>query len=315
MELSIVIVNWNSREYLRKCLESIFRNTQGVQFEVVAIDSGSFDGCDRMLAECYPQVKFIQSAANLGFARANNVAAAESRGDCLLFLNPDTEIVGNAVGAMCAAMRALPDVGVLGCRLLNSDGTLQSSCIQPIPTIVNQLLGVEAFRRRWPRKRLWGMAALYHEGTEPREVEGVSGACLMVRRATFERVGRFTDEYFMYAEDLDLSYKVRQAGRRNYYVPTATVIHHGGSSSEQAASAFATVMMREAVWRFRRRTRGRAYAMAYRVAMLGSAAGRLALLGPAWLAGRGSAAARAKWLAILRWTVGRDGIVASYYGR
>ncbi|HJR59555.1 MAG TPA: glycosyltransferase family 2 protein [Vicinamibacterales bacterium] len=316
VELSIVIVNWNSQEHLKNCLASIAAHAGRLEPEVVVIDSGSFDGSDRMMAEHYPQMRFIQSSTNLGFAKANNRAFEATSGEAVLFLNPDTELVGPALEILLAALTSRPDAGLVGCRLLDSDGTVQSTCIQSIPTILNQLLGSDLLRRRWPRSRLWGMAALYDDRPGPHEVEAVSGACVLVRRQVFTKVGRFSEDYFMYAEDMDLSYKVRQAGYRNYYVPSATVTHHGGSSSDQAASAFAAVMMREAIWRFLRKTRGDAYALGYRIAMLCAATGRLGLLAASRIGGRNGASRRAswqKWVAVLRWGVRRDAIVNRYY--
>jgi GT2 family glycosyltransferase len=201
---------------------------------------------------------------------------------------------------------------------LNSDGSVQTSCIQSIPTILNQLLDSEALRRRWPKLPLWGMRPLYEYTGKPAEVEGVSGACLMVARRTFERVGGFSEDYFMYAEDLDLAFKVREAGYRNYYVPDATVIHYGGSSSEQASSTFSAVMLPEAIWRFLRKTRGDLYGLGYRAAMCASALARLTILWlTRWFAPqRGYRAVDgsvAKWVAVLRWSLKRDDLVKRYY--
>lgn len=317
MRLSVIIVNWNSKAYLRKCLASIRRGS-GLNPEIVVIDSGSNDGCGQMLHEEYPSVRFIQSPRNLGFAAANNRAFLEAAGEALLFLNPDTEVSENAIGAMVAHLQALPNAGVLGCRLLNSDGSLQTSCVQSIPTITNQILDSDFPRQWWPRSPLWGMAPLLEEGGHPREVAAVSGACLMIARSTFERVGGFSEDYFMYAEDVDLAYKVKRAGYRNYYVPTATVVHHGGNSTAQAGSRFSAVMRPEAIWRFLCKTRGRRYALGYRAAMAVAATARLAAM--QFLPGlrapvpdSGGVDSRHKWHGVLRWALRRDGIVRQYY--
>jgi GT2 family glycosyltransferase len=315
LDLSIIIVNWHSQEYLKKCIASILANTRRTSFEIIVIDSASFDGCERMLREHYPQVRFVQSCANLGFARSNNRAFEMSIGESLLFLNPDTELAGPAIDTMHARLKALPAAGIVGCRLLNADGTVQSSCIQSIPTIANQLLDSEALRARWPKSRLWGMAPLHEGSAQASEVEAVSGACLMLRRTTFERVGRFSAEYFMYAEDMDLAYQVREAGYINYYVPDASVIHYGGSSSERAASAFSAVMMPEAVYRFLRKTRGTAYSLGYRLAMFVAAVGRIAFLtvGSFLSGGDSREASTRKWRAILLWALHKDDIVKRHY--
>lgn len=320
MDLSIIIVNWNSCDYLQRCIASIEANTHAVEFEVVVIDAGSFDGCDRMLRRSFPQVRFLQSPINCGFAAANNRAFRESVGERVLFLNPDTELVGPALETLCAALDSLPDAGLVGCRLLNADGTVQSSCVLATPTISNQFLDSEFLRARWPKSRLWGAAALYQEGNAAREVEAVSGACLLTRRETFEQVGGFSDDYFMYAEDLDLAYRLRRAGCKTYYVPAATVIHCGGSSAGHAGNSFTAAMMPEATWRFFRRNRGMAPALGYRAAMLASAVGRLAILEASRLLGprlptpsRDSSIQ--KWLTVLRWSLWRDETVKRFYAR
>lgn len=308
MDVSIIIVNWHSKEYLRACLASIRRHTRTLAYEIIVIDSASFDGCEAMLRDEHPDVRFIQSATNLGFARANNRAASEANGTCLLFLNPDTELVGPAIEALYEALSTRPDAGVVGGMLLNSDRTLQVSCVQSIPTLLNQLLDSELLRLRWPKSRLWGITALYQAGRDAREVEAISGACLMMRRKTFEDLGGFSEEYFMYAEDIDLAYRARQAGYRNYYVPDATVIHYGGGSSNHASSAFSAVMLREAICRFMAKTYGPAYAFAYRIGMGATAIARLCALGALRVAGRREPAIRAsrrKWQAVLRWSLNR----------
>ena len=256
-QVSVIIVNWNSKDYLRRCLATVFAQTKTVELEVVVIDSASFDGCDTMLREHYPQVRFIQSADNCGFARANNRAFEESTKGCVLFLNPDTELVGPAIDILCARVNSLPDCGIVGGKLLNPDRTIQWGSVQAIPTIVNKVLDSDFLKAVWPRSSLWGMAALYDTTTGARDVETLSGACLMAKRRVFEEIGRFSEEYFMYAEDVDLCYKSRTAGYHNYYVPEATLIHYGGSSSQLKASTFTAVMMPEATLRFLKKTRVR----------------------------------------------------------
>jgi GT2 family glycosyltransferase len=321
MDLSIVVVNWHSRDYLHKCIASILTHTRDIAYEIIVIDSASFDGCDRMLREEYPQVRFLQSATNVGFAKANNCAFQESHGDCLLFLNPDTKLVGPAINTLYEYLQSLPDAGALGCRLLNSNGTLQSTCIRAIPTVLNRILDSELLRTRWRRSRLWGMAPLYEEGTAAKEAEAISGACLMVKRSVFEKVGRFSEDYFMYAEDMDLSYKIRSAGYRNYYVPAATVVHYGGSSSEHTPTPFSAVMMPEATWRFLRKTGGPLHGLAYRLGMCASAVLRLLLLAvgsrlrPGERQNQTWQTSSRKWRSVLRWSLNRDMLVRQYYPR
>ena len=313
LDLSIIIVNWNSADYVRRCLRSVYDHTHDLQFEIIVVDNASYDGCGEMLAREFPGVIFIQSDENLGFARANNLGFKKSTGAALLFLNPDTELVGSAINLLLSQLRNLPKAGAVGARLLNTDGTLQTSCVQSLPTILNQALDIELLRRLSPRSRLWGMAPLFSAGNQPSEVEVISGACLLLTRDLFESVGRFSEEYFMYTEDLDLCFKTRRAGFENYYVPAATVIHHGGGSSRQSNSQFSSVMVRESVGRFLRKTHGRSCAAVYQAAIGASAIFRLLLLALAALVGLAFSKQRQrifcafkKWLAILRWSLGLE---------
>ena len=316
--LSIIIVNWNSKDYVRKCLRSVYAHSHGLSFEIIVVDSASHDGCGEMLASEFPDVRFIQSEQNIGFANANNMGAVQARGECLLFLNPDTELVNPAINLLFEALTGLKDAGAVGARLLNGDGSLQTSCIQAFPTILNQLLDAEAIRRRFPKAFLWGIAPLYSKQVELAEVEAISGACIMMKRDVFMDIGCFSVDYFMYAEDMDLCYKAARKGRVNYYVPGAVIIHHGDGSVQNAKSNFATIMAVESLWRYFKKYRGVVYASIFRGGLLLSGTGRLLLL-----TGRRSLSPREdqhsfhkaswnKWTAIMRWATGRERWVLKY---
>jgi N-acetylglucosaminyl-diphospho-decaprenol L-rhamnosyltransferase len=309
-DLSIIIVNWNSKDYLRKCIASILANTHGIELEIIVIDSASFDGCGEMLQEYYPQVCFIQSDKNLGFAKANNKAYQVSKGQSLLFLNPDTELVNCGINRLYNKLHSLPHAGIVGAKLLNSDRTTQTSCIQSFPNIMNQVFDAEVLRKCFPRWGLWGMAPLFDQGNTPVEVEAVSGACLMIIKSVFEKVGMFCEDFFMYSEDIDLSYMVGQAGYKTYYVPDAVVIHHGGaSSSKRSINTFSDVMLLESQWHFFRKTRPAWYCHLYCMAMFSVSLLRITLLAFIWpvfkMRGIGPLAevALKKWTARLRWTL------------
>ena len=310
MDLSIIIVNWKSKDFLRKCVATVLAETRDLAFEIIVIDSASFDGSGEMLKQEFPQVRFIQSQENLGFSKANNRAFETSSGEVVLFLNPDTELVGPAINQLYTTLKGLPNAGAVGCKLLNSDGSIQSSCIQAFPTILNQALSMEALRRLTPRARLWGMRAIFDANPQPAEVEMISGACLMMRRSVFQQVGQFSTEYFMYAEDVDLCYKARRAGFNNYYSGEAVVVHHGGGSSQQARSNFSSIMMIESISQFLKKSRGQAYGFGYRLVLGGSALIRVAVLvalSPIILFRNGASrwrAACSKWLAVFNWGLG-----------
>jgi N-acetylglucosaminyl-diphospho-decaprenol L-rhamnosyltransferase len=311
MDLSIIIVNWNSCGYLEKCLGSIYGHVLNIQFEVIVIDNASYDGCAAMLTKNFPDVRFVQSTENLGFARANNLAFSDSIGRTLLFLNPDTEVTAGALERMLTVFESRPDAGAVGCRLLNSDLSIQITSVQAFPTILNEVLDYSSLREWFPHSRLWGNAVLWEQTPCVREVDCISGACLMIRRDVFKAIDRFSTGYFMYVEDRDLCYKVRQAGYRSYFINTADVIHYGGTSSDsRPESSFETVMRCESLFSFMRWRRGMLYAGMYRLTMAAAAVGRLAALGTisAFSSRRNRDTqlrnSLTKWVFIFRWTAG-----------
>jgi GT2 family glycosyltransferase len=312
VELSIIIVNWNSVDYVLECARTIREQTPLLRYEVIVVDNASHDRCAERLDREYPDVTYVQNARNSGFGAANNLGGWKAQGAVLLFLNPDTEVQDRAIERLYWRFQKLTDPGAVGCRLLNTDGSLQTSCVQALPSVLNQVLDAEVLRRWFPNAGLWGTARLLQNGEEPVEVEAVSGACLMMSREVFRCVGGFGSEYFMYGEDLDLCLKARQAGFRNYHVGEAVVVHHGGGSSQETRSDFSIVMMRESVSRLLRKSRGGFYSGCYRLAMMGAAIVRLILLGvlfPVWVAARRMQKwheALKKWFAVLRWGFGLE---------
>ena len=313
MNLSIIFVNWNSTGYLRECIASIYEFTHEISFEIIIVDNASTVRDFDLLAEYFPSVTIVKSLRNLGFARANNLGFRHSSGDCLLFLNPDTKLVAPAINVMLERLQSLPNAGVVGCKHLNPDLSLQTSCIQRFPTILNQLIDIEYFRLRSPNSRLWGIGPLFSNNPLPTQVEAISGACMMLKRGVFEKAGMFSEDYFMYAEDLDLCYKVVRSGFGNYYVGETSLIHYGGvSSGQHKVNQWATIMKFKAVQHFCVKTRGRMYGFMYKVAMGCNALGRLlliALLLPfpgIWRHKRNLSATSSKWNAVLKWALGWD---------
>lgn len=311
MELSIIIVNWNSAEFISQCVKSIEEQTT-VAYEIIVVDNASTREDLEKLKEHCPQVNLIACAENLGFARANNLGFQHSSGDYILFLNPDTKVIGPALNTMLREIRLLPQAGVLGCKLLNSDMSVQLSAIQRFPTILNQVFDVEYLQVRWPKCPLWNVAPLLSNDGRLTEVEVVSGACMLIRRKVFEQVGMFSDDYFMYAEDVDLSYKIHCQGFTNYYFGAASIIHHGGKSScQQEVSYWPTTMRYKAMRQLLGKTKGRLYGSAYRAAMGCAALVRLSLLALAAPFGnriydqQSLRFATGKWKVVLMWAIGR----------
>ncbi len=296
-DLSIIIVNWNSTSYLLKCLESICAQTHETAFEIIVVDNASPDGDVGIVKQQYPDVVVIESPVNLGFAGANNLGFRSSRGAYVAFLNPDTMLLNPAFDLMFRRAASLPSMGAMGCTLLNEDQSVQTACIQTFPTILNQLLDLDVLRNRFPACPLWNIAPLFAGGTEPSRVEVISGACVMFRREVFAQIGQFSEEYFMYAEDLDLCYKAAQAGFTNYYIPQGQIIHYGGKSSVRRR---AVVMKWRSILQYVAKHRGYAYQLVFRAAMACSALVRLALLMAALAVSRGGRRNSARD-AMLKW--------------
>ena len=307
-ELSIIFVNWNSAHYLETAITSTYSHTSGIHFEIIVVDNASPSSDADSVKKRFPEIQLMKAAVNLGFGRANNLGFQSASGQYVLFLNPDTKLVNPAINMMLDQLKSMPDRGTIGCKLLNSDLSLQTSCIQTFPTILNQVLDTDVLRKRWPASRLWGTKALYSDAVAAAKVEVVSGACLMIRREVFEKVGGFTEEYFMYAEDLDLCNKVVRAGYHNYYTGGGTVIHYGGGSSQPES---ATVMKWRSIIRYMVLNHSRVYALAFRAAMILAAMCRLLILAVARATSGAPASdefsSYTKWKAILRTLLGYGG--------
>jgi N-acetylglucosaminyl-diphospho-decaprenol L-rhamnosyltransferase len=314
MDLSIIIVNWNSLDYLQGCLASIYRNTSGLRFEIIVVDNASPNGDVDILRTIFPAVKIIKCHQNLGYARANNLGFKTSAGAAVLMLNPDTELVGPAINRLVEALRSLPDAGIIGGKHVNPNLTVQTTSIHRFPTVLKEVADIEVLRRLWPRCPLWSIGPLFSRSLQPVSVDIIPGACMLLRREVFEQVGMFSEEYFMYAEDIDLNYKVAKAGYKRYFIPDAVIIHYGGgSSSRQTVNQWATRMQLHAMSQYYAKTRSRGYAGFYKAAMAVCALGRLSVIaiarwfGSALLDRENSRHAKEKWSVILRWAVGLDG--------
>ena len=249
--LSILIVSWNTAALLAECLTSVHAEVQRLAptaTETIIVDNGSIDGSVAMVRERFPWVYLIENVANVGFAQANNQAMEQAQGEFVLLLNSDTRLLPGALQALLAFMAAHPPAGACGARLLNDDGSLQPSC-QPMLT---------------PEREFWRLAfldALLPRATykmarwpvdQPHRVEVIKGACLLLRRAALDQIGWLDESYFMYTEEVDLCYRLAQAGWELWWVPQAQVIHYGAASSKQAAEAMYLQLYRSKVQFYRK---------------------------------------------------------------
>jgi N-acetylglucosaminyl-diphospho-decaprenol L-rhamnosyltransferase len=235
LDLSVIIVSWNVRDLLAACLDSLAGC--GISTETIVVDNASSDGSAAMLAARYPAVRVIANPDNRGFTRANNQGLALSSGRYVLFLNPDTEVVGDALRTMVSYMDEHPRTGALGPRLRFGDGTQQSSR-RRFPTLATALFESSPVAWHWPNNR-W--ARWYHmedcPDDEVQRVDWVVGAALLARRDVLEQIGGFDEGFFMYSEELDWCKRAADAGWEVVYLPAAQIIHYEGKSSEQAVAA------------------------------------------------------------------------------
>jgi hypothetical protein len=237
MDLSIIIVNYNVRDFLENALTSLLKAAEGIAAEIIVVDNASDDGSVEMVREKFPQVRLLASTVNTGFARGNNLALADAAGRYLLLINPDTIVREDTLRTMIRFMDARPDAGLAGCRILNPDGTLQLACRRSFPTpwvAFTKLTGLSSLA---PRSRLFGRYNLtYLDPAEDHEVEAISGSFMMMRRETYERVGGLDERFFMYGEDLDWCYRVREAGCQVWYVAGTSIIHFKGESTRRSSA-------------------------------------------------------------------------------
>jgi GT2 family glycosyltransferase len=252
MDLSIVVVSWNTRELLATCLKRVYETVSEPAFEVIVVDNGSEDDSAAMVKAEFPGVRLLENEENLGFARANNQALALSRGRYALLLNSDTEVLDRALEDMVAFMDAHPTAGAVGARLLNADGTFQFSHAD-FPTLWHEFLMLSVLGRLVLGQHYPSHGPEVTRG--PQVVDYVGGACLMVRREALEQVGGLDEGFFMYAEETDWCYRMKDAGWEVWYLPSASITHLGGGSSRQRPSRMEAELYRSRV-RFFEKHRG-----------------------------------------------------------
>jgi GT2 family glycosyltransferase len=254
VDLSIIIVNWNSGSDLLSCLESLYAHSLAGTMEVFVVDNGSEDGSPELIRRVLPQAVLIEVGANLGFAKAANLGWRHAQGEYVLFLNPDTLVPAGTLGQALTYLRSQPGVGVLGVKLLNPDGSLQVSCwnfLSLTTLLLDNLLRLPLVSRSLAGRylyRLWN-----HD--ETREVDWISGAFMLFRRSVLEEVGGFDEDYFMYSEDMDLCYRVRQRGYPVVYYPATSIVHYGNRSGEKkwAEGREAEIVRSELIFLFKHR--------------------------------------------------------------
>jgi len=235
MDLSVIIVNYNVRQFLENTITSVMRAMEGLEGEVFVVDNASDDGSVEMVELKFPRVCLIQNKENVGFARGCNLGLKRAQGQYLLLLNPDTIVQEDTFHMMLGFFRETPDAGLAGCKILNPDGSFQLPCRRSFPrpwVAFTKVFGLSAL---FPKSKLFGKYNLtYLSPDETYEVDAVSGSFLMISREAYEKVGDLDEQFFMYGEDLDWCYRVGRAGFRVYYVHSTKIIHYKGESTRRS---------------------------------------------------------------------------------
>jgi GT2 family glycosyltransferase len=248
MKLSIILVNWKTRDITRNALISIYKETKGIDFEVIVIDNNSQDGSVEMVRQEFPQAILIENKDNLGFGKANNQGLKIAKGDYLMFLNTDTVVLDRAINKLVEYLDKNLEVMMVGPRLLNRDLTFQHACRRSLPNLLNSFFQLFGLVKIFKNNTLINSYKKYDmdpEITGP--TEALSGAAMMFRRRVYEDIGGFDEMFFMYGEDLDFCKRIIDRGWQTVYVSYAKIIHFGGQSSGQR-KVKSLVNFYEAMW-------------------------------------------------------------------
>lgn len=297
LKLSVIIVNYNVKYYLDQCIRSVLRAFEVMKkasssdssvneevAEIIVVDNHSADGSVDYLEQRYPQklfpmVRFVRSAHNLGFARANNIAIRQSRGEYVLLLNPDTIVGEYALKASVDFMDAHEDAGAVGVRMLGAQGRRAMESRRGLPTPMVSFFKMLGFCNRWPHHRLFGKYYMgYLPWDEPSQIEVVSGAYCMLRRKALDEVGLLDEDFFMYGEDIDLSYRVLKGGYHNYYLPV-DILHYKGESTQKSSFRYVHVFYEAMLIFFRKHYSGMTFLLSLPIKTAIYAKALMALVG------------------------------------
>ncbi len=235
MKISIVIVNYNVKFYVEQCLLSVERALQGMTGEVYVVDNKSTDGSVEYLKAKFPWVFFIKNDFNAGFSKANNQALKVARGEYVMLLNPDTIIGENTLKECVSFFDSHPDAGGVGVRMLRVDGSFAPESKRGVPTPWTSFCKMSGLCALFPHSRLFGRYYMqFIPNDKVGEIEIMSGACMMMRKSVLDKCGLLDETFFMYGEDIDLSYRIMLAGYKNYYLPS-TILHYKGESTQKSS--------------------------------------------------------------------------------
>ncbi|MFA5147909.1 MAG: glycosyltransferase family 2 protein [Candidatus Omnitrophota bacterium] len=235
MDISIIIINWNSFKYIVKCLQSIYNAKSKVNYEIIVLDNNSSERDIEDLNKYFKDVRLILNNMNEGFAKGNNKASKYAKGKVLIFLNPDTLLKDNVLDGIFGIISDDNRIGIAGPKIINTDGTIQKEAARYLPTLFSMLCNILLLKRIFNNVNIFTEYIKNYE--LPQEVEFISGACMAIRKSLFHELGGFSEDYFMYSEDDDICNRVIKAGMKNYYLASSSIIHIGSACSDKTYDA------------------------------------------------------------------------------
>jgi len=264
LDLSIIVVNWNTCDLLAKCLECVETTVKKISYETIVVDNNSTDGSQAMVQTRFPQVKLIANGDNVGFATANNQGIQISEGRYVLLLNSDAFVKENTIDRMVAFMDAHPEAGMAGCKLLYEDGRLQPSCAT-FPTLATEFYIAIGLDKLFPKSKIFGKYLMTDwDYSTTREVDVIMGAFMLARKSVIEQVGMMDESFFMYSEEVDWCYRFKAAGWKILFTPEVECIHIWGGSS-RAVKVETLIRLYRARVQFFRKHYGRLTAFLYKI--------------------------------------------------
>ncbi len=242
MKLSVIIVNYNVKHFLEQCLHSVYKAANGIETEIFVVDNNSVDGSSQLIREKFPDLYFIENKENLGFSRANNQAIRKASGKYILLLNPDTVVEEDTFSKVTGFMEAHPEAGGLGVKMIDGKGAFLPESKRGLPTPWVAFYKMFGLSRLFPKSRKFGKYHLsYLSENDIHEIEVLAGAFMLIRKETLDKVGLLDETFFMYGEDIDLSYRITKGGYKNYYFPETTIIHYKGESTKKGSLNYVKV--------------------------------------------------------------------------
>lgn len=256
-DLSIIIVSYNTADFLKECIWSIKKNTKNLNYEIIVVDNASSDNSLDMLKKNFPDVIVIKSRENFGFSKANNLGVKKSKGRYVLFLNPDTVVYKDSLLGMVKFMDEQKDTGAATCKLVIPGGRFDDAAHRGFPNPWNSFSYFSGFSKLFPKSRLFGGYNLgWMDLSKTHEIDACAGAFMVVRREAGEKIGWWDEDYFFYGEDLEFCFRLKEEGWKIYFVPSISVLHYKGVSggikkiSNRITTANLETKKRVTNWRF-----------------------------------------------------------------